>query len=65
MNRKDKLFAKARNNPNNISFRQFETLLTQCRWVFDHQTGSHGFGIHPKAIVFRFNQGKDKRKDIK
>ncbi len=41
MRRKDRLVAKARNNPNSLSFREFETLLSQCGWVFDHQTGSH------------------------
>ena len=41
MKRKDRLLAKARNAPNSLSFREFEILLAQCGWTFDHQTRSH------------------------
>ena len=62
MNRRDKLFAKARNNPNNISFRQFETLLTQCRWVFDHQTGSHRIWYSPQGYRLPIQSRKGQAK---
>lgn len=47
MSRKDKLLTKARNKPNNLSFREFEALLSQCGWTFDHQTGSHRIWYSP------------------
>jgi predicted RNA binding protein YcfA (HicA-like mRNA interferase family) len=41
MSKKDKLLSKARNNPDGLRFEQFETLLQQCGWTFEHQKGSH------------------------
>ena len=49
MRRKDRLLAKAKNNPNNLRFREFETLLSQCGWIFDHQTGSHRIWYSPRG----------------
>ena len=49
MKRKDRLLAKARNSPNSLRFREFETLLSQCGWVFDHQTGSHRIWYSPQG----------------
>ena len=49
MRRKDRLLAKARNNPNSLNFREFETLLSQCGWIFDHQTGSHRIWYSPRG----------------
>ena len=48
MKRKDKLLSKARNRPNSLRFREFETLLSQCGWTFDHQTGSHRIWYSPR-----------------
>ena len=47
MRRRDRLLAKARNNPNSLNFREFETLLSRCEWIFDHQTGSHRIWYSP------------------
>ncbi len=47
MRRKDRLLSKARNRPNSLHFREFETLLSQCGWHFDHQTGSHRIWYSP------------------
>ena len=47
MRRKDRLLSRARNNPNSLHFREFETLLSQCGWTFDHQTGSHRIWCSP------------------
>ena len=47
MKRKDRLLSRARNNPNGLHFREFETLLSQCGWTFDHQTGSHRIWYSP------------------
>lgn len=47
MRRKNRLLSKARNSPNSLRFREFETLLSQCGWTFDHQTGSHRIWYSP------------------
>ena len=49
MRRRDRLLAKATNNPNSLRFREFETLLSQCGWTFDHQTGSHRIWYSPRG----------------
>ncbi|MDE0323599.1 MAG: type II toxin-antitoxin system HicA family toxin [Candidatus Poribacteria bacterium] len=49
MRRRDRLLAKARNNPNSLNFREFETLLSRCGWIFDHQTGSHRIWYSPRG----------------
>jgi hypothetical protein len=41
MNKQDKLWFKARNNPGGLKFEEFRQLLTSCGWVQDRQTGSH------------------------
>jgi len=43
MTKAEKLLAKARNTPSGLSFSEFERLLSQNGWVFDHQKGSHRF----------------------
>ncbi|MCY4569382.1 MAG: type II toxin-antitoxin system HicA family toxin [Candidatus Poribacteria bacterium] len=48
MSRKDKLLTKAKNKSNNLPFREFETLLSQCGWTFDHQKGSHRIWYSPR-----------------
>ncbi len=50
MNRKDRLLAKAKNNPNGLRFGEFETLLSQCGWMFRRQTGSHRYWYSPHSI---------------
>ena len=47
MRRTDRLLSRARNSPNSLHFREFETLLSQCGWTFDHQTGSHRIWYSP------------------
>jgi predicted RNA binding protein YcfA (HicA-like mRNA interferase family) len=47
MRRRDRLLSKARSNPNSLRFREFEALLSQCGWTFDHQTGSHRIWYSP------------------
>ena len=41
MGKKEKLLQKALNNPNGLSFKEFETLLGNFGWIFDRQAGSH------------------------
>ncbi len=47
MTKRDKLLARAMNNPKGISFAEFKTLLAQAGWVFDHQVGSHQIWYSP------------------
>jgi hypothetical protein len=37
----EKLLAKARNNPDGLSFDDFETLLARMGWIKRRQEGSH------------------------
>lgn len=41
MGKKENLLEKAKNNPQDLRFSEFENLLNLCGWVFDHQTRSH------------------------
>ena len=67
MSKKDKLWKKANNNPQNLTFTEFETLLSQCGWEFSRQTGSPKvFGILPIINLYQFNRKKtEKLKFIK
>jgi predicted RNA binding protein YcfA (HicA-like mRNA interferase family) len=44
----EKLLEAARSNPNGLSFKDFEVLLKQARWIFDRQRGSHRIWYSPK-----------------
>jgi len=37
MTKREKLFARAMSNPKGLSFDEFQTLLRQAGWIFDHQ----------------------------
>jgi hypothetical protein len=50
VDKKEKLLKKAGNNSQGLRFSEFETLLSLCDWVFDHQTGSH-YIWYPTAEV--------------
>lgn len=67
MNRSDKLFAKMKNNPNSLSFREFETLFAQCGWVFDHQSGSHRIWYSPRGyrLPIQSNKGRVKAYQVR
>jgi len=41
MSRYEKLIAKARRNPDGVSFSEFETLMSHYGWIKDRQRGSH------------------------
>jgi len=43
-----KLLEAARNNRDGPSFKDFEALLKQARWMFDRQKGSHQIWYSPK-----------------
>ena len=67
MRRKDRLLSKARNSPNNLHFREFETLLSQCGWTFDHQTGSHRIWYSPRRyrLPIQSKRGQAKGYQVK
>lgn len=41
MSQYEKLLAKAKRNPDGLSFSEFQNLMTQCGWIKDRQRGSH------------------------
>ena len=47
MTQRKKLLNRALNNPKNISFGEFQTLLRTAGWIFDHQKGSHQIWYSP------------------
>ena len=59
MPRRDKLLEKAINSPNNLRFRQFETLLSQCGWIFDRQNGSHRIWYSPSDYTLSIQATKN------
>ena len=48
MTKREKLLARAMNNPKGLSFTEFQTLLHQTGWTCDHQKGSHQIWYSPK-----------------
>lgn len=47
MNSKSKLLEKAKNNPRNLKFKEFITLIEQHGWEFKRVNGSHHLYLHP------------------
>ena len=41
MTKKEKLWKKVQENPQNLTFDEFETLLRLTGWIFSRQRGSH------------------------
>lgn len=62
MGKKEKLLEKARNNPDGLSFSDFETLMSRLDWVMDHQSGSHQIWYSPRKyrISVQNRSGKAK-----
>lgn len=50
MTKAEKLLIKARNNPSGLLFREFETLLSQHGWIYDHRKGSHRIWYSPEGV---------------
>ncbi len=67
MDRLEKLLAAARNNPNGLSFKDFEALLRQSGWKFDRQKGSHRIWYSSKnsLISIQSRGGKAKGYQVK
>ncbi len=47
MSKKDKILAKAKNSPGNLSFSELCTLAKHAGFEFRNQTGSHKIFKHP------------------
>lgn len=62
MTNKKKLLGKAKNNPNGLNFREFQTLLQQCGWTNDHQKGSHQIWYSPKKYRLSMQKRESKAK---
>lgn len=41
MSKSEKLLNKAKNNPDGLSFYEFQILMSRNGWNMDHQSGSH------------------------
>jgi len=57
MTKREKLLARAMNNPKDLSFGEFQTLLRQAGWIFDHQKGSHRIWYSPKRYRLPVQEG--------
>ena len=51
MTKKEKLWKKAQKSPQNLTFDEFETLLTQTGWTLNRQRGSHRLWYSPQWSV--------------
>jgi predicted RNA binding protein YcfA (HicA-like mRNA interferase family) len=61
MARLEKFLRKAREQPNNLQFNEFQALLLSLGFEFDHQKGSHLVYVHPKLrrpVVIQSRGGK-------
>jgi len=61
MTQREKLMARAMNNPKDLSFGEFQTLLRQSGWIFDHQKGSHQIWYSPKRRRLPIQEAKKGR----
>jgi frataxin-like iron-binding protein CyaY len=67
MTKYEKLLQRARNNHDGLSFNEFQTLMSRCEWVIDHQSGSHQIWYSPKGyrISVQNRNGKAKGYQVK
>jgi predicted RNA binding protein YcfA (HicA-like mRNA interferase family) len=59
MTKKEKLWQKANNSPENLTFDEFETLLIQNGWEFSRQKGSHRLWYSPSGKPLPIQPRKD------
>jgi predicted RNA binding protein YcfA (HicA-like mRNA interferase family) len=59
MTKREKLWEKAQNSPQNITFDEFETLLRQTGWIFSRQKGSHRLWYSPNGQSLPIQPRKD------
>jgi predicted RNA binding protein YcfA (HicA-like mRNA interferase family) len=49
MTKDEKRFARMKQNPKNVKFREFVVAIESCGWKLVKQTGSHRKYKHPKV----------------
>lgn len=59
MTKKEKLWKKAQENPQNLTFKEFETLLRQTGWILSRQQGSHRLWCSPNGQSLPIQPRKD------
>lgn len=59
MTKREKLWQKAKQSPQNLTFDEFETLLQQTGWIFSRQKGSHRLWYSPKSQPLPIQPRKD------
>ena len=67
MAKQEKLLIKTNNNPDGLSFSDFQTLMSRFGWIMDHQSGSHQIWYSPKAfrLSVQNRNGKAKGYQVK
>jgi predicted RNA binding protein YcfA (HicA-like mRNA interferase family) len=50
MGKQPGLLERATANPHGLSFRDFETLLKSCGWIYKRQSGSHRLWASPTGF---------------
>ena len=58
MTKREKLLTRAMSNPSGLSFDEFQTLLHQAGWTFDHQKGSHQIWYSPGRYRLPIQEGR-------
>ena len=59
MTKREKLWSKAQANPQNLTFKEFETLLKQSGWLLVRQKGSHRLWSSPNGQSLPIQPRKD------
>jgi predicted RNA binding protein YcfA (HicA-like mRNA interferase family) len=59
MTKREKLWQKAKDSPENLTFEELETLLSQNGWEFSRQRGSHRLWYSPKGKPLPIQPRKD------
>ena len=67
MTTQEKLFQKARNNPDGLSFKDFQTLMSKAGWIEKRHKGSHAIWYSPKGfrLPIQNRNGKAKGYQVK
>ncbi len=68
MTKREKLLHHALQNPEGLSFAEFQTLLRQCGWEKRRQAGSHELWYSPQGFrlpIQRGDNGKAKDYQVK
>ena len=64
MTKREKLWQKAEENPQNLTFDEFETLMGQMGWTFSRQKGSHRLWYSPNGQSLPIQPRKDGKAKI-